>query len=173
MSDNPEITTLGEDSDSLDSVILPPQENPDEDPDPDTVLLTKEESEEFLSALEIGRKVQTTLVCGRRVMMKTINTDDELIIGLLIKKWVGTDSYNRAYKTALMAACTVEIDGEPLTPRAISDEEDEEVIMTKKFEKCRRYYPFFVDAVYEEIIAMEQSMKPLLEKLYLLGKKLS
>lgn len=167
------ITAVGSEKDVLSDAKLP-GDTPVEQPESlvETAYLTPEESTQYLTALEVGSTTKSTHVFSRRVLMKTANTEGELAIGQLVKPWAGTDAYNRAYKTALMAVCVLEIDGQPLAPPAISDD-DLVVHYQQKFEKARKYYPVFIDAVYEAIIEMEQGLKPLLEKLYTAGKGLS
>lgn len=125
--------------------------------------LTEEEQRMFTDALYIGRKEKDTKVCGHRVRLATLTVDEELQIALLIKPWLNTDGYQRAYKAAVVAASVREIDGEPVyQPMGY---EDAEGLVQRKFERVNKFYPFFVDQIYATFGELEQELIPLLEKL--------
>lgn len=118
------------------------------------VALTEEESQEFVAALHVGRREKMITVLGHELLIHTLTVDEELEVALAIKPWEKSQGYPRAYKTAVFAACVLEIDGQPLyTPLGSYDES-----FAKRFAESKKYYPVFLDQVYAEIIQLEQEV---------------
>ncbi|WP_267716790.1 hypothetical protein [Streptomyces sp. CoH17] len=126
-------------------------------------VLTPDEEVSLTEAIMIGRRERTVYLYDHKFRLKTLTVDEELQIALVAKKWLGTDGYPRAYKTVIVAASLVELDGEPFFVPISREDEDE--IVRKKFEKLKRYYPVLVDPLYAEFSKLEQELAPLLEKL--------
>jgi hypothetical protein len=128
----------------------------------DTILQDKER-DEFIEALYLGRKSTTVDVLGHNVSIRTLTVDEELQIALVIKRWEGTQGYTRAYKSAVVAASVSDIDNTPLYVPLSQGEQDN--LLKYTFDKIIHYYPIFVDSIYEEVVKLEQTLQPLLEKL--------
>lgn len=128
------------------------------------VYLDDQERADFETLVTFGRKSLTADVWGHTVLVSTLTVEEELAIGLLVKPYRDSDAYHRAYKTAVVAASVVEIDGQPLY-MPLSSHEDNHQIMRKKWEKVRSYYPPVVDQMYRAVTDLEAELFGLLEKL--------
>ena len=129
------------------------------------IELTPEDELLFEELIMIGRRQKQVRVAGHHILLSTMNTDVELQIGLLTKEFMGSDAYARAYKAAVVAASVTEIDGRPVYQPLSPGEEDTTIIVRKKFERVREYYPIIVDMIYNHVMELEQELFPLVEKL--------
>jgi hypothetical protein len=128
------------------------------------VDLTEEEQQNFESIITFGKKTALDEVFGHSVYLSTLTVEEELQVGLLVKPYLNTDAYYRAYKTAVVAASVKEIDGQPLYT-AMSPHEDTNQIMRKKWEKIKTYYPVVVDSMYNCVTRLEEELGGLIEKI--------
>jgi hypothetical protein len=128
------------------------------------VDLTSEENFQFENLLTIGKLEKLVKIAGHSFHIRTINGDEEVQAGLIIKPFVGSDGYPRAYKIAILAACVEEIDGRPVYS-PLGPQEDRLMMMRKKFDIWKEYYPVIQDLVYREITKLEEELNPLVEKL--------
>ena len=154
-----------------DGLISPTIENDEEIPPPvpesDDLIpvdLTDEERDNFESIITFGKKTALDEVFGHSVYLSTLTVEEELQVGLLVKPYLNTDAYYRAYKTAVVAASVKEIDGQPVyTP--LSPHEDANSIMRKKWDKVKTYYPVIVDSMYNCVTKLEEELGGLIEKI--------
>jgi len=155
-----------------DGLISPPiltdEEVPPPAPDLDNkftpVELSPEEQQNFESLISFGKKEKLDEVFGHSIYISTLTVEEELQVGLLVKPYLNTDAYYRAYKTAVVAASVKEIDGQPIyTP--MSPREDSNHIMRMKWDKIKTYYPIIVDSMYNCVTKLEEELGPLIEKI--------
>lgn len=119
-------------------------------------VLTEDEEIQFVAALEIGHFEKEVTVMTHRVRIGTLTVSEELQLALLVKNWEKSAGEGRAYRAAVCAASIREINGQPLVQSIRQGDEDTQV--SRAFEKIKEYYPVFLDAVYEEILKLEQEM---------------
>lgn len=109
---------------------------------------------EFEGMLYIGYLEDEYEVYGHRIRLKTLTTDDELEISLLIKPWEGTMGSVRAYQTAMCAATIVSVDGQPLPQPLTSAPAD--TPLRNAFDYLRaNYRPPVINMIYEKILLLE------------------
>lgn len=126
--------------------------------------ITFTESEESLLKTHLlnGSRTKTVDVLGHSILLRTISVREELEVISLIKEWEETRGLSKAFKTAVLAAAIVTIDGEPLyTPLST----EEKSTLPKKFEKVGKFYPLFVNRIYEGFRELEEDTDKLLQKL--------
>lgn len=129
---------------------------------PDT--FTPEESEDFQNLLVVGRLSETVSILGHPITIRTLSVEEDLAVGLIIKPYLGSNSYERAYKTAVCAACVRDIDGEPFGLPLRSDVNAYEVLQYK-FDLINKYYPILLDEVYERFKNLEKKLLPTVSRL--------
>jgi hypothetical protein len=157
---------------TLDDGLIAPtidndEEIPPDAPEPDGLIpveLTEEEQQNFENILTFGKKTALDEVFGHSVYLSTLTVEEELQVGLLVKPYLNTDAYYRAYKTAVVAASVKEIDGQPLY-QPMSAHEDSNSIMRKKWDKVKTYYPVIVDSMYNCVTKLEEELGGLIEKI--------
>jgi hypothetical protein len=128
------------------------------------VYLDEEERANFETLVTFGKKSKQAQVWGHTILISTLTVEEELGIGLLVKPYMNSDAYTRAYKTAVVAASIHEIDGQPVY-MPLSAKEDNNAILRKKWEKIKSYYPAVVDQMYRATTELEQELFSLLDKL--------
>jgi hypothetical protein len=128
------------------------------------VELTPEEQQNFENLITFGKKTSMDTVFGHSVYISTLTVEEELQVGLLVKPYMNTDAYWRAYKTAVVAASVKEIDGQPVY-QPMSPQEDSNHIMRQKWDKIKTYYPVIVDSMYNCVTKLEEELGPLIEKI--------
>jgi len=128
------------------------------------VHLTEDEQQNFESIITFGKKTAVDEVFGHSVFLSTLTVEEELQIGLLVKPYLNTDAYYRAYKTAVVAASVKEIDGQPVY-QPMSAHEDSNQIMRKKWDKIKTFYPIIVDSMYNCVTRLEEELGGLIEKI--------
>jgi hypothetical protein len=125
---------------------------------------TPEESEDFRNLLVVGRLAETVSILGHDITIRTLSVEEDLAVGLIIKPYLGSNSYERAYKTAIVAACVRDIDGEPFG-QALNSDQDAYEVLQFKFKKINKYYPIFLDEVYERFKKLENKLLPTVSRL--------
>lgn len=126
---------------------------------------TEEESAMFTSLLTVGCLSKVVNVFGYKIQLKTLNVDEDIQVGLALKKFDGTLAFNRAYKTLTVAAAVRSIDGAPLIQSLspLDDIDSNSVIV--KYEKVKTYYPIVIDEIYRELNDLEARMLIILSRL--------
>lgn len=74
----------------------------------------EEVSTDTFGLMHLGYLTETIEIFGHKINIRTLKVGEELEAELLVKKYKDTNEENRAYATALVAACIQSIDGAPL-----------------------------------------------------------
>jgi len=126
-------------------------------------VLTGEDRETFVRAIEIGSNSRTGTVYGHTVTVRTMTMADELAVGQKLKDYAGTLAQAKAYKAAVVAATLTDLDGAafftPVRPMSPAER------LEAKWNLLMDYYPSFVEAVYGIVKEMEEEVVRLLDKL--------
>jgi hypothetical protein len=110
--------------------------------------------ESFTGLLFIGKLQKEFRFLGHEFVIRTLTTDETLEVALLQRPYRDTMGDLRAYQAALIAACTVTVDGEPLQLPLTNDPEDSG--MAARFRYVRKnWYPVVLDQVYEQYLLLE------------------
>lgn len=134
---------------------------PDE---PEHTDLTEEERESFGNLLTVGRRTKTVTVFDHKVVLVSLNVDDEIMIGQATRPYKDSLTHTRAWQSATVAAAIRSVDGEAWGQSLYADAEPE-VLFESKWEKVRRMYPLVVQVLYKEVTDMEVEFAELAHKL--------
>lgn len=127
--------------------------------------LTAEERRDFASLMTCGRRSKTITVMGHPVVIQTLNTADEMRIGLFTKKYSDTQlGFQRAYQVAVCAAGIREVQGSPLF-RDLREITSEDEIFDKSVTAVQEFYPVVVSQIYQAIMDLEREFAELAIKL--------
>lgn len=137
-------------------------EEPD-DPDPYTTL-SAEERESFRNLLTVGRRTKTVTLFDHKVVLASLNVDDEVMIGQATKDHVGSQTFPRVWQSATVAAAIRSVDGEAWGQGLYADAEAS-TLFEEKWAKVRRMYPLVVQYLYNEVTNMEAEFAELARKL--------
>jgi hypothetical protein len=102
--------------------------------------------------------------CGHKIIIRTLRTDEELIVAGLIKEWDATVGATKAFATGIAALALVSIDGIPM-PTPLGETGTPRQWAMERFTYAQRLYPWTIDAVYTAYLALEQRVRTVLEEL--------
>jgi hypothetical protein len=118
----------------------------------------------FSTLMACGKMSKTLDVMGHEIVVETLNTDDDLRVGLFAKPYLGSEAHERAWQVGTCAAGVRLIGGRPVyTP--LSAEEGAEVIFDAKVAKLLKYYPIVVTEMYRAILSLDIEFAELATKL--------
>lgn len=136
-----------------------PTESPSIDPLAELVFDGRHR-EDFEGLMFLG-DLRTSFDClGHEIVIKTLTVDELLKVGLMTKEWEGTLSADRAYITAIVAACIDTVDGIPLVnPMGPGTD-----LVRAKFKYVRENWYFWTtDLIYQEFRALELRVQKLID----------
>lgn len=116
--------------------------------------LSDEKRALFATLMVCGRMSKTLDIMGHEVVVETLNTDDDLRVGLFAKPYVGSEAHERAWQIGTCAAGVRSIGGRPVY-NALSTEEGPEAIFDAKVSKLLKYYPIVVTEMYRAILGLD------------------
>jgi hypothetical protein len=125
--------------------------------------LTEDESESFRNLVMVGAISDTFEIAGHKVILHTLNVDEDLQVGVLLHKFTDTHAFPRAYKTLICAAAIISIDGEPLVTHFSLSEG--KVTVQERFDKLKDFFPVVIDAIYERFVELEEKVTPVVSRL--------
>ena len=143
-----------------------PQEAPQgsgEEPDDEAPLpeFDPKHREAFTGLLYLGRLQETISLFGHTFVIKTLTTEELAEIGLIVKRYSGTNAENAVYQAAVVAASVVSVDGQPL-PGAITVDASEELTTVKFPYVLRNWLPPVREALYNKSFGLELTVRRVL-----------
>lgn len=75
----------------------------------------------YLDLINVGKMARSFEWAGHTFIIKSLNLEEEIAIGQLIKPYAGTITEEKAAVAAIAAACIESIDGNPLMVRITKD----------------------------------------------------
>ena len=136
-----------------------------EEPEAEPVTeLTDEERKQFRTVMAIGKRTKKFSLLDHPFVIQTIMCDDELRIGLTVRKFQDTTSFSRAYQCATVAAAIVSVDGENWN-NSLAANPDYDELFARKFDKVVKMHPMVVQYVYDQVKTLEVEFAQLLAKL--------
>lgn len=140
------------------------EDEPDEPAEPEETELTDEERESFRNLLTVGRRTKTVELFDHKVVIASLNVDDEVMIGQATKAYKDSLTHSRAWQSATVAAAIRSVDGEAWGQSLFADA-DPAVLFEEKWAKVRRMYPLIVQVLYNEVTGLETEFAELARKL--------
>lgn len=116
--------------------------------------------EGFGGLLLLGRLEHYFEWAGHRFRIKTCLPFELAEASRWAARYAGTDGYVKAYQAAIIAACTLSIDGRPLPAVPLS--EDESAIEANADWVFRKLFPPTLDKVHEEYVLLEFKARQIL-----------
>jgi hypothetical protein len=111
--------------------------------------------------LTLGYLCATFEWCGHTIRIKTLNTDEELILSLIVQQWEATIGGAKAYATAICGIAVQSVDGQPM-PSPLGDQGDRDRWALERFNYARRWFPWTIDAIYNHYLLLEARVKEVL-----------
>lgn len=138
----------------------------EEEPD---LELTNSERLDLGRLMTVGRRHKTITVAGNRITIRTLDSGDEMRIGLYTKPYLDSQGFARAYQVASCACGIVEIHGQELwdalEKKPLKEITDEDQIFAKNCEALTKFYPIVISEIHNEIMGLEREFAELYIKL--------
>jgi len=149
------------------SLALNPEEDvvPEEDSKPvgDEPVFDERYSEPFNGLMYLGALTKEFEWLGHKFVIRTLTTNEMLIVPLVIKRWENTIGHARAYAACMVALATVSVDGESL-PTPVESSEVGHAWANQRFNHVvSRWFPYTIDKVYSEYLVLEDLARETVE----------
>lgn len=129
----------------------------------ETVELTPEERQQFRTLLSIGRRTKKISIFDHSVVIRSLNCDDELRIGLYVRDHRDSTGFSRAYQCATVAASIKSVDDE-VWDFGLTSEPDPDAVFERKHKKVVDLHPMVVQMIYNEITKLDLEFAELAAK---------
>lgn len=139
-----------------------------EEAPPQRLTLTNEERQDFARLVTVGRRRKEIIVAKHRVTIQTLQSIDEMRIGLYTKPYLDSQGFARAYHVGVCAAGIAEIKNQPLW-ESLAPIEDPDERFAKNVEVLSTFYPVVISRIYQAIMDLEREFAQLAIKLGYLG----
>ena len=116
---------------------------------------------DFDGLLYLGALTSEFEYLHHTICIRTLTTDELLIVAQLTAEWDATIGGTRAYATAMCAMAMTSADGQPM-PSPLGDGGDSIEWARQRFRWARRLYPYTIDAVYNRYVELEARVQEVL-----------
>lgn len=129
--------------------------------DPDTASW----QEDFTGLLALGALHAWFDWCGHRIAVRTLTTDEELLVAQLIREFEGGMGGMKAYATATSGLCVEAIDHHPM-PVPLGEHPNQTYKWAlERFNYARRWFPPTIDAILDAYLQMETRQREVMANL--------
>ena len=139
-------------------------ENQQKAPSEDITELTDEERKQLVSLMSLGKRIKSVEVLGHEVVLSSLMSEDELLIGEYVKPYMDTLAQARAYQIATVAASVRRVDGEQWGV-SLSEHPAPEEEFFLRVEKVRKLHPLVLQYIFNECRTIETEFAELARKL--------
>lgn len=156
--------SVGERPDPLDSQSVEPRG--DTVKKEEEYKFPEEHKEPFRGLNFLGHLTREFEYLGHKIVIKTLTTDETLAVAQVVDKYKDTIGQPRAYATAMVAACIVTVDDQPLVSPLGEDSRTPYADIWQRYNYIKaRWYPPTIDAIYSEYLILEQKVYEVLESM--------
>jgi hypothetical protein len=121
--------------------------------------------EDFTGLLTMGALRGWFEWCGHRIALRTITTDEELLVAQLTREFEGGIGGTKAYATALAGLCVEAIDHHPM-PVPLGEHPNQPYKWAlERFNYARRWYPPTIDAIFDAYLTLEVRQREVMAEL--------
>lgn len=121
--------------------------------------------EDFTGLLTLGAIRAWFDWCGHRICIRTLTTDEELLVAQLIKDFEGSMGGMKAYATATSGLCAESIDGQPMPVPLGENPNQPYSWATQRFNYAKRWYPPTIDAILDAYLQLESRQREVMAQL--------
>lgn len=118
--------------------------------------------QDFEGLLYLGRLTDQFTWLGHRFTIRTLSAGEILEVGLLHKPYVGSLADVKAYQAALVAACVVDVDGQPVSVPLTNEKTDTELVNRFNY-VLKSWFPPTLDAIYERYLLLEARVEEVIK----------
>lgn len=115
----------------------------------------------FTGLLYLGALTKTFTRWGHEFVVRTLTTEEQAEIALLVKPYEGTRSANAVYQSGVVAAGVITVDGRPLPGSIVQG--DSGLTSVKYPYVMSKWYPPIREGIFNEIFALEVLVRQALD----------
>jgi hypothetical protein len=121
--------------------------------------------EDFKGLLNLGAIRGWFEWCGHRIALRTLTTDEELLVSQLTREYEGGLGGTKAYATALCGLAVEAVDRQPM-PVPLGEEPGRPYKWAlERFNYARRWYPPTIDAIFDAYLRLEIRQREVMTEL--------
>lgn len=121
--------------------------------------------EDFTGLLTLGALRAWFDWCGHRISIRTLTTDEELLVAHLIKDFEGSMGGMKAYATATSGLCVESVDGQPMPVPLGEHPNRPHQWALERFNYARRWFPPTIDAILNAYLQLETRQRAVMAAL--------
>lgn len=118
--------------------------------------------DEFRGLMYVGALKDTFRWMGHTFVIRTLTTGELAEVALAAKPYAGSDALLKAYQSAVVAACVVSVDGQPLPMPITNDAADSGLTNAFNYVMAH-WFPPTIDVIYERYYALEITVRNVLD----------
>lgn len=133
-------------------------------PEDNRTDLTDEERKQLVSLMTLGKRLKTVNILGHEVVLSSLMSEDELLIGDYVRPYMDTLAQARAYQIATVASAVRKVDGEQWGI-SLSENPAPEDGFYLRVEKVKKFHPLVLQYIFNECREIETEFADLARKL--------
>lgn len=103
--------------------------------------------------------------CGHRIELRTLTTDEELLVAQLMREYEGGMGASKSYALGIASLCVTSIDHQPM-PVPLGEHPNKPYKWAQeRFGYGKRWYPPTVDAIFDAYLQLEARQRAVLASL--------
>lgn len=103
---------------------------------------------DFQGLLHLGYLTASFEWCGHKIVIKTLNGREDLLIASLIRDWDATIGATKAYAIAVAGLSVLWIDGQPMPTPLGEDESNPDRWAAERFAYAQRWFEPTINAIF-------------------------
>jgi len=111
--------------------------------------------EDFTGLLRLGALRGWFDWCGHRISLRTLTTDEELLVAQLTREFESSIGATKAYATAICGLAVEAVDRRPMPVPLGEDPDLPYKWALERFNYARRWYPPTIDAIFDAYLRLE------------------
>lgn len=142
----------------------PESEGSESRPEDNRTDLTDEERRQLVSLMTLGKRLKTVNILGHEVVLSSLMSEDELLIGDYVRPYMDTLAQARAYQIATVASAVRKVDGEQWGV-SLSEHPAPEDGFQLRVDKVKKFHPLVLQYIFNECREIETEFADLARKL--------
>lgn len=118
--------------------------------------------EEFRGLIYVGALTDTFTWLGHTFVIRTLTTGELAEVALAVKVYDGSDAVLKVYQAAVVAACVISVDGQPMPTPLTNDVNDTAFNNAFRY-VMRSWFPPVLDVIYQRYYSLEIMVRQVIE----------
>lgn len=118
--------------------------------------------DEFRGLVYLGALSDEFDWLGHHFKIRTLTTGELAEVALIAKPYAGSEAALKAWQAAIVAACIVSVDGNPIAV-PLTSEVDDTLVRSKFRFVMEKWFPPILDVVYNRYVGLEYTVREVIE----------